>query len=218
MAMFGIDNNTNTDDYSKTFKTKNGGTWTVTIAWGIKDEDVDIDLSSLQNGTSLLEQCDLETFGGNLSGLTNGTSMFYKCTNLTTFTSDLPSLTNGKGMFHSCSKLESFDTDLSSLTDGGSMFYQCSNLTTFTSDLSSLTNGSAMFYGCKLNKESVINIITCLKERNTCSVNASLTLSIDGSLINDAEILELLGIAAGDTSTTLVGHGGGTWNIYLRWL
>jgi hypothetical protein len=83
-----------------------------------------------------------------LADLTNGSSMFSNCSNLTTFSSDLSSLTNGIGMFYYCSKLKSFNIDLPSLTDGTNMFYNCTNLTSFSSDLSSLTTGGNMFQYC----------------------------------------------------------------------
>ena len=92
----------------------------------------------------------LTSFTSDLSSLTDGRYMFYKCENLKSFTSDLPSLTNGGSMFWSCFNLNSFTTDLPSLTNGYDMFYNCYNLTAFNSDLSSLTNGHTMFNGCPL--------------------------------------------------------------------
>ena len=201
---------------------------------------VDYDVSRLSYGSGVFAGRSFTTFGGDLSSLVIGYDMFYGCTNLTTFTSDLSSLTHGSGMFYGCKKLTSFNSglrsltnandmfygctnlttftsDLSSLTDCKRMFFKCINLTTFTSNLSSLTDGDSMFYDCKLNKESVKNIINCLKNSNTCSTSASLELGIDASLKTDKELQTLLGITEGATSTTLTGHGGGTWSIELGW-
>ena len=175
------------------------------------------DLSSLTNGQSMFNGCSkLTTFTSDLSSLTNGYWMFYRCSNLTTFTSDLSSLTKGNCMFDDCSNLTTFTSDLSSLSLGYGMFNGCSKLTTFTSDLSSLTNGTNMFYNCKLDKESFIRIITCLKERNTCTASASINIGVDKQFKNDPELLEVLGLSAWASKVTLVGHGGGTWTINLQ--
>ena len=61
--------------------------------------------------------------------LTDGTSMFNACSNLTAFSSDLSNLTSSPQMFANCSNLESFSSDLSSLTNGNVMFRECSKLT-----------------------------------------------------------------------------------------
>ena len=98
---------------------------------------------------------------------------------------DMKFVTNASEMFYYCSNLTSFKGDLSSLTDGSSMFDSCSNLTSFKGDLSSLTDGDRMFYDCKLDKDSVIRIITCLRESNTCSSSAKLTIGYDRQYKND---------------------------------
>ena len=48
--------------------------------------------------------------------------MFNGCTELTTFIGDLSSLTDGSTMFNGCAELTTFIGDLSSLTNGNSMF------------------------------------------------------------------------------------------------
>ena len=88
-------------------------------------------------------------------------------------------------MFSGCTNLTSFNGDLSSLTNGTNMFSGCTNLTSFNGDLSSLTNGSGMFSGCKLDKDSVIRIITCLRESNTCSSSQQLTIGVDKQYKDD---------------------------------
>lgn len=105
----------------------------------------------IKDGTYMFDSCrDLILFSADLSSLTNGTYMFYRCDSLdfVTFTSDLPSLTNGERMFYLCSHLNSFSADLSSLLSGKNMFHGCSYLYSFYSDLPSLTNGDSMFSGC----------------------------------------------------------------------
>jgi hypothetical protein len=141
----------------------------------------------------------------------------FQADKINSFEFSLNSLTIGDGMFLMCSNLTTFTSELGALTSAMSMFEGCNKLTTFTSDLSSLTNGEYMFAGCKLDKESVINIITCLKEKNNCTTAASLTLGIDNNLKNDVELQTLLNITSGATSTTLMGNGGKLWTIMLEW-
>ena len=129
---------------------------------------------------------------------------------------DMKFITNTSEMFNGCTNLTSFNGDLSSLTNGVSMFNGCSNLTSFNGDLSSLTDGYSMFSSCKLDKDSVIRIITCLRESNTCSSSEQLTIGVDKQYQNDPELLEVLGITSWTSSVTLVGHGGGTWAITLE--
>lgn len=124
---------------------------------------------------------------------------------------------NGEYMFCDMSQLKSFNCDLSSLEIGDSMFEYCKNLTDFKGDISSLTSGSYMFSGCRLNKSSVIHIINNLKEKNTYSSSASITLGIDGTLIADEELLTFLGISEGDNYVTITGKGGGVWDVELEW-
>jgi hypothetical protein len=58
----------------------------------------------------------------NLKSLTDGSNMFKYGSNLTTnlnrFSSELPILTNGTYMFFECTNLTSFYSNLSRLTDG----------------------------------------------------------------------------------------------------
>ena len=130
--------------------------------------------------------------------------------------SNMSSVIDGSSMFYGCSNLTSFTGDLSSLTNGQSMFADCFNLTSFNGDLSSLTSGSSMFSSCKLDKQSVIDIISCLKERNICTTPASLQIGFNKQIRNDGEILQLLGVSSLAGTVTLVGHGGGTWSINLQ--
>lgn len=173
------------------------------------------DLSSLTSGSNMFQQCtSLTSFTSDLSSLTYGGNMFEWCSALTSFDVDMPLLTNGSCMFNYCGSLTSFNGDLSSLTNGYWMFAQCPNLTSFTSDLSSLTNGENMFGG-KLDKESVLNIITCLKERNKCTTDAVLSLEINKDLKTDADILAALGLSTWSSTATIIGHGGATWTIRI---
>ena len=159
-------------------------------------------------------------FGGDWTSdipyLKSGNSMFSGCTNLTSVNGDLPSLTTASAMFSGCTNLTSFNGDLSSLTNGDDMFSSCTNLTSFNGDLSSLTSGGRMFNHCKLDKPSVLRIITCLKERNTCATAGLLTLGINKDLTTDADILAALGKSSWGSLTNIIGHGGGTWLITLQ--
>ena len=138
----------------------------------------------------------------------------FRGTSLTSFSVALPSLTDGSSMFRGTS-LTSFSVALPSLTNGFGMFQECYKLTSFSGDLSSLTDGRSMFDSARLDKQSVVGIITCLRERNTCSTSAQLDIRIDSQYMNDPELLEVLGITEFASTVSIVGHGGGTWTINL---
>lgn len=189
------------------------------------------DLSNLQDGSYMLSECNnLKKFTvPNLDKLTNAKGMFWNCHQLEDFNYDLPSLVDGAGMFSGSNMvkamgcpLKQFKGNLDSLQLGGwgqhgGMFEGCSQLTVFESKLPSLTAGPNMFSKCKLNKASVLNIVNCLKDENTCTTDAYITIGIDQSLKTDTELQSLLGISEGATSASVVGHGGATWNITLEW-
>lgn len=108
---------------------------------------------------------NLNSFYSDLSSLIYGNNMFEGCYNFKSFSSDssgspvnLSKLTDGAMMFYRCSNLTSFNSDLRSLTNGESMFTNCYNLESFSSDLRSLTDAWNMFYACYLNTASVKNI------------------------------------------------------------
>lgn len=71
-------------------------------------------------------------------------------------------------MFEYCDELSSFTIELPKLTDGEHVFYGCTNLKSFTSKLPKLTNGFGMFEDCKLDKPSVINILTSIPQCKSC--------------------------------------------------
>lgn len=79
----------------------------------------------------------------NLSGVANGTRLFYNQTKLT----EIP-----------------LSWKLDSITDGTSMCASCTNLTSFLNPLNSLSNGSEMFANCNLNEKSVENILKTIPE------------------------------------------------------
>lgn len=74
----------------------------------------------------------------------------------------MPVLENGYSAFDDCKSLKSFSANVDSLRSGFSMFARCSSLTSFSSKLPSLKEGSGMFNYCKLDKPSVINILTSI--------------------------------------------------------
>ena len=85
------------------------------------------------------------------SSVTDMSSMFYNCSNLTTVpVFDTRSVTNMTSMFDSCSNLTTvplFDTR--SVTSMYNMFYNCSNLTTVPLfDTRSVTSMGSMFSSC----------------------------------------------------------------------
>lgn len=95
----------------------------------------------------------IEVLGANTTGITNMTSMFYKCTSLTSVqVFDTSSVTNMTAMFRECTLLTSvplFDT--SSVTKMESMFQSCNTLTTIPLfDTSKVTNMYQMLRQCAL--------------------------------------------------------------------
>ena len=94
----------------------------------------------------------------NLSGVANGTRLFYNQTKLT----EIP-----------------LSWKLDSITDGTAMCASCTNLTTFSFPLNNLSNGSGMFSGCNLNEESVENILTTIPEYSEGSHPLTMNMSQD---------------------------------------
>ena len=94
----------------------------------------------------------------NLSGVANGTRLFYNQTKLT----EIP-----------------LSWKLDSITDGTSMCESCTNLTTFLFPLNSLSSGSGMFANCNLNEESVENILTTIPEYANGTHMLTLKMSSD---------------------------------------
>lgn len=86
-----------------------------------------------------------------LGNITDGSNMFYTCTNATLPLTSLPAgLTNGQYMFARCTKATLPLTSLpAELTNGSSMFADCTNaMLPLTSLPDGLTNGNGMFYIC----------------------------------------------------------------------
>lgn len=97
-----------------------------------------------------------------LSQITDASSMFYQCTNITT----IPLLdikpTSTSNMFYSCSNLTSMPLiDTSRVTACSNMFYSCNKLVTVPQlDFSNTENIGNMFYYCRaLSDESLNNIM-----------------------------------------------------------
>ena len=101
----------------------------------------------------------------NVTGMTDASSMFYGCSELTEINlsgMDTSSVTNMGGMFSGCSKLTEINLsgmDTSNVTNMGGMFRGCSGLTEIElsgMDTSSVTNMGGMFSGC--SKLTEINL------------------------------------------------------------
>ena len=171
------------------------------------------DLSGLTDGSSMFAECvNLTSFTSNLSSLTNSYNMFYYCTNLTSFTSNLSSLTHGSSMFYNCSNLTTFTSNLSSLTNGDYMFDNCTALTSFSSDLPSLMDGVYMFYDCKLDAPSVKNIIDTI---NTYS--GSLTLGIGCNSTTEDKDLFAQEIGYADMTSLLAALQAKGWTVSAQY-
>lgn len=93
-------------------------------------------------------------------------------------------------MFRVCSELSSFTSELPRLTNGEEMFDRCSNLSSFSSKLPRLTNGQSMFNGCKLDKPSVMNILSsipALRRRAAISIGTGYDYTKDKDTLQAIE-------------------------------
>lgn len=153
--------------------------------------------------------------GADGSALTDGTYMFYYCTNLTSWTVDMPNLENGTSMFFYCFSLTSFSGDLSKLagtsptTGGYRMFYNCTSLTSFNSTLPALAYGTDMFNGCILNEASVLNILNSIP--NHSSGTHKLHLGKRTNFLDSTDIAEMLGTSVPIAASTSYKYKG--WTI-----
>ena len=129
----------------------------------------------------------------NLSGVANGTRLFYNQTKLT----EIP-----------------LSWKLDSITDGTSMCASCTNLTSFLHPLTSLSNGSNMFYNCNLNEESVENILTTIPEYTSGShtltmyINAEAVVKfneITGNLLPLSSTTQIVPYKGWEISTIVIG-------------
>ena len=169
------------------------------------------DLPNLSDGSNMFNGCTgLTSFSGELPNLSKAGGnfslggMFQSCTSLTSWTVELPNLSDGSYMFSGCTGLTSWTADLPNLSYGDSMFENCSNLTSWTVELPNLESGSGMFSGCKLDKDSV----HCIAESiPAISSDRELTLGIDASLQNDADV-------AADLATIETTKN---WNLTTEW-
>ena len=101
---------------------------------------------------------DGKVVSANLSGVVNGTRLFYNQTKLT----EIP-----------------LSWKLDSITDGTSMCESCTNLTTFLHPLTSLSNGSNMFSGCNLSEKTIKSILTTIPEYTNGTHTLTLKMNSD---------------------------------------
>lgn len=124
-------------------------------------------------------------------------------------------MTSGSSMFYDCTSLTSFTTtNLSNLTNGSSMFYNCKSLTSFNYTLPKLTNGSSMFYNCKLDRDSVIRILSSIPSSTS---NKNLSLGIlgfgdNGGLTGDASTIST-SVVRYDLSQALAAATAKKWTV-----
>ena len=148
-------------------------------------------LDKLVTGDALFDSMDVDIIQQDMPLLTSAVGMFRDST-IKTFISNTPLLTNGHGMFGRCGYLTQVEIDLTSLNDGSSMF------------------------GCPLDKNSVIHILNNLKHKNKyTSGSFIMDISMQASVWDDPDILELLGAEPGWDSAQLVTDKGATWTIEL---
>lgn len=182
----------------KKIVSKGGGTWTVTFNFNTPPSDININLSKLINGDGLFYRYNEPLY-------------------LTSFTGDLSSLEEGTHMFDNCAYLKSFNANLDKLKNARAMFGASTcNLSSFRGSLKSLRAGKQMFEGCRLDKESVINIITTLQTQNTLEDSSYLDLGVDYKLQSDAELMTLLKLDSSNYCQ-IKSSKGGIWNVGISW-
>lgn len=183
------------------------------------------DLTSLETAHSMFYSSDIQSFVSYAPKLTNGSLMFYGCSNLTEFCGDLSTIKNGQSMFYGCYSLHTFKSDLSQLENGTEMFLDCGSLSTFTGKLTSLQDGNNMFLRCKLNYNSVVNILTSILDENQYvnSQGTTLTLGVDKNYMGDViDYMTTRGMSVTENTetnlkATMTSKVGNDWKIEIIW-
>ena len=130
------------------------------------------------------------------SNVTDMTSMFYGCKNLTTIPLlDTSKITDMNNMLSNCSNLTTIpQLDTSKVTDMSSMLYQCTNLTTIPQlDTQNVTDMSSMLAWCtnlttipQLNTSNVTNMVgmfsMCSNLTTIPQLNTSKVTNMDSML------------------------------------
>ena len=164
----------------------------------------------------LLESAKAMFYNSGLSGtlsikcieLTEATSMFQKCKNLTSIISatNFKKVINGKQMFAQCTGLTSADVNFPELEDGTNMFNGCSSLTTLTNvTFPKLKTGLGMFGGCRLDAASAELIIDAVKKTQGMpesynGMTNGMVIGCDSSLKSNSAWRTSIGLPATYTS------------------
>lgn len=111
---------------------------------------VEGDLSGMTNGSSMFKSSRLVSITCNLPSLETASEMFWAAGALQSFNvSALPNLKTANAMFQSTGIVE-WHIDLPALTTGLQMFYGAGSLTSFTGALPALATGTSMFHDTRL--------------------------------------------------------------------
>lgn len=140
---------------------------------------------------------------------------------------NIPNVKDASGLFYDNGTVIKFTGDLSSLEDATGMF-SWTSIYSFDADLPNLKWGHDMFRASMLDKNSIIKIISSLKNENTWDgtillnkngqESGKLTLCIDTSFKKDEDLMNILNLSSSDvTETTITCKGGGVWNITIDW-
>lgn len=211
------------------------------ILWSDKGSPLFISFAEeITDGSEMFSyHSSIDGFDISLPKLTDGTRMFALCDNLKFVHADFPKLINIPDMFLSCLSLEEFKGNLSALTDGQNMFQNCYSMKKFEANTPLLQNGLNMFNGCpleefkgnlrklhtadnmfkgaKLNKESVLHILSELRSASTLNGTFKMILGIDKNLQTDEEIkTELGGFTPVHGQTISLTLGNNTWQITIQ--
>ena len=90
-------------------------------------------------------------------------------------------ITDGEDAFKYDSLISSFAVDLPNLEHAANMFGECYNLKNFSADITSIHNGTNMFSGCKLNKKSILKILTDIINSEKTDLGYEVNLGIWGN-------------------------------------
>jgi hypothetical protein len=157
--------------------------------------------------------------------------MFLSCLSLEEFKGDLSALTDGQNMFQNCYSMKRFEANTPLLQWGLNMFNGCP-LEEFKGNLRKLHTADNMFKGAKLNKESVLHILSELRSASTLNGTLKMILGIDKNLQTDEELTEIFGgeqitfrdddnnpyykLGLVNGRTTAVTLGNNTWQITIQ--
>ena len=223
------------DEFDKSFPNLKIGNYMFTNRRGY--EKFIIDCPVLEDAEYMFSGLSATYFKGSFPSLTTAINLFDRISTdwgqdqngiyISEMELNIPNVKDASGLFYDNGTVINFTGDLSSLEDATGMF-SWTPIRSFDADLPNLKWGNDMFKESLLDKNSIIKIITSLKNENiwagTILLNKNgyesgkLTLCIDANFKKDEELMNFLNLSSSDdTETTITCKGGGVWNITIEW-